>query len=152
MKIVLNPVIIIAIAIGCSVAIFFGLSIFDIDEQIEKVVEKQVGEINYDCAMNYDKYVAKVLEKKDYSNFDACIDSGDKEMFELMDHRCFITIESWAYQSSYEQLIWNEFAWEDFSWINQLLLDEIECQDESCEKTKMGMLQIKEMCDKEIRK
>ena len=95
-----------------------------------------ITSLTFDCAENYDKYYEMSIQT-------GVVHEGYMEtMFELMDHRCLITVKSWAHQSEYENEIWTT-AWEDFSYLNQVYLDEIPCEDEKCKKLKENVNAMK---------
>ncbi len=98
---------------------------------MEYIEKKFMG---YDCAKNFDKAVA-------VSDLDRSINlleslSQNKNMQthqllkygELMDNGCFITVKSWADDSDYEAVIWQN-DWKLLSYVNQLWLHEIDCDN-----------------------
>ena len=117
----MKPVIIIAIAVVCSVAVFFGLSVLDIDDMVKTKVN------SFDCAEAFDKLMTISNNQN----------QGDprkltQQSIDMMDNRCFITVKSWAHESMYESDLWNS-PWEHTSWVNQLYLGEIPCNDVQCQ-------------------
>jgi len=120
----MKPVIIIAIAISCSVAIFFGLSIYDVDDLVKTQVTP------FDCAKAYDEFHVLVA---DYNpNSEAQTRKSLELTIELMDNRCYITVKSWAHESLYENDIWAS-NWETQSYVNQVYLGEVSCNDNQCQ-------------------
>ena len=134
----MKPVIIIAIAVVCSV-VAVGAVQFSV-EPIKEIVNENamIRSLTFNCAETYDKN----YEIASVPNYDS--QSSMEGLFELMDHRCFITVKSWAHESRYHNEISQTF-WEDMSWRNQAYLDEIECQDQQCKDWIEDMVQIKEM-------
>jgi len=133
----MKPVIIISIAVGCSVAIFFALSIYDVDD----IVKTQV--LSYDCAKNFDKTVQlreNLSRSTDYDSGQKILVELQRIPIEMMENRCFITIESWAHESTNESEIWYEMDWQTTSYLNQIILGEVQCEEGiralgiSCEK------------------
>ena len=82
----------------------------------------------YDCAKNFDK-----LEKFSQGEFDNIYFENDWEKnkyiqklnVELFDNRCYITFESWAYQSENADMLWKQ-DWKSMSYLNQLIIGEVE--------------------------
>ncbi len=132
----LKSVIIITIVIGCSVAIFFALSIFDVDD----VLKVQITP--YDCARTFDES-SSLLETNRNSYNDRVADTIINLNFELMENRCYATVESWGYKSLYPDKVWG-FGWEQGIIKNQHWLGEIDCKDTTCEKLKADIKKERE--------
>jgi len=129
----MKPVIIIAIAVVCSIAVFFGLSVFDVDD----LVKIQIGIIDED----FDD-LPSILNQYDCAEtFDAIImnseNEGTQKLTELgidmFDNRCWVTVKSWANESLYESKIWDSDL-ELTSYLNQAYLGETQCKDTGCQK------------------
>ena len=73
-----------------------------------------------------DKLYTVINLKLNDSNSQKLIEFLLYKPLELMENRCYITIESWAYQSDYEEFIWDS-DWREMSYANQLYLKEVEC-------------------------
>jgi hypothetical protein len=130
----MKPIVIIILAIICSVV---AVSVFHFSiEPVKEIFNdnKAIKSLTFSCPEKYDLYFEKALSSEQYM----------VEMFELMDHRCFITVKSWAHQSEYHNEIW-QTAWEDLSWGNQVYLGEIECQDQHCKDWKEDIMTVKVM-------
>jgi len=141
----LNPKIIILCAIISIVAIALILDI-DYVGNIETAITN-LPEINkipvpmlYDCAKNFDELSGEFQQKLDrvesQSNYISNYKQGmslvlplmievQERSDDLMQNRCWITVESWAHESDNEMLIWS-MPWEYLSYSNQLILGEIE--------------------------
>lgn len=131
----MKPVIIIAIAIGCSVAIFFALSIYDVDDLVKIQVTP------FDCAKAYDEFHVLVADFNPDSN--AQQKKSVELIISLLDNRCHITVKSWAHESLYENDIWAN-NWEAQSYLNQVYLGEVPCNDKDCQDTLDGLRIMKE--------
>lgn len=90
----------------------------------------------HDCAKTYDEMRALEPSSPNMYGFMG-------KTFELMDHRCMITIESWAHESWYESSIW-QTDWEYSSYVNQLYLGEVQCNDAECKKILDAIQQAKD--------
>jgi len=115
--------------LGIAGMVFFNA---EVSEQVSAVAEigTEVKTITanslkvsvFDCATAYDitQYYARTVQQ----------DTAElTQMFiELMDNRCFITVESWAHESNFESKIWSE-DWKTKSYQNQLMLGEVEPKD-----------------------
>jgi len=137
----LKPVIIIAIAIGCSVAIFFALSFYDVDD----IVKTQLSP--FDCVKTYDEMYSLSERNDDNKRFDDNIVNLD---FDLYENRCYATIGSWAYKSLYEDIIWRN-SLENYITINQHWFGEADCKDEMCEKSQAMMMNQRELTLKALK-
>ena len=95
---------------------------------------KFVRASTFDCAKNWDEI--QKFGERDSAHSQGLTDEypTDLEVTKLkqkgIDHvenRCFITVESWAYQSEYEDKIWdakNWHEWRNLSHLNQIRLGE----------------------------
>ena len=81
----------------------------------------------YDCAKNYDQlgYWNKNPSSLHFENDALKNQFLAKKSLELWENRCFITVESWAYKSDFEENIWRD-GWELVAYTNQLYLGEVE--------------------------
>ena len=130
----MKPVIIIAIAVVCSI---IAVSVLQLSvDPIKEIVNdnKIVKSLTFSCPEKYDIYFEKAVLSE----------QNMEEMLGLMDHRCFITVKAWAHQSEHHNEIW-QTAWEDLSWGNQVYLGEIECQDQHCKDWREDIMIIKGM-------
>ena len=130
----MKAVIIIAIAVVCSVGLFFGLSFYDVDD----IIKTQLTP--FDCVETYDERY-RLIETKDNQRFEDIIVNLE---FELYENRCYATIGSWAYKSLYEDRIWG-YSLEQYIGLNQEWFGEIDCKDAACEKSQAGMMNNREM-------
>lgn len=131
----LKPVIIIAIAIGCSVAIFFAFSIYDVDEIVKTKVTP------FDCAKAYDEFHVLIEDFNPNSNTQQ--KKSVELIISLLDNRCHIIVKSWAHESFYENDIWAA-NWETQSYLNQVYLGEVPCNDKVCQDFLDGIRIMKE--------
>ena len=136
----MKSVIIIVIAIGCSVAIFFALSFYDVDD----IVKTQLSP--FDCVKTYDERYS-LIERNDNQRFDDIIVNLD---FDLYENRCYATIGSWAYKSLYEDRIWRN-SLETYIEVNQHWFGEADCKDARCEKSQAIMMNQREITLKALK-
>jgi len=89
----------------------------------------------YNCAENYDKFVelAKNNPNPKGKQYDLVMFEGLVLISGLYENRCFITVETWAYESMYEDMIWMS-DWKRSSWENRLLLGEVEPNNKGDER------------------
>jgi len=62
---------------------------------------------------------------------------------ELFENSCYTTLESWAYKAKYQDKIWGQ-NWQALIVQNQHWNNEIDCQDEKCEKLKQEVKRMKD--------
>ena len=141
----MNLKIIIPCAIICMATglVFFNA---EVGEQVSAVAEiatetKQVViPQTYDCAKEYDKLMSNTLQLQaghqtanPYKEALSAYNGLTEGFVELVEYRCFITIESWAHESQYEAYLWNT-DWKQMSWINQVVLNEADCNTKECDR------------------
>ena len=62
---------------------------------------------------------------------------------ELFENRCYTTLEEWAYKAKYQDKIWGQ-DWKSLIILNQFWNNEIDCQDEKCERQKQSTQEMKD--------
>ncbi len=100
------------------------------------VIEKNIPKILiYNCAENYDKVIelGKNNPNPKGKQYDFVMFEGLVLINGLNENRCFITVESWAFDSDYEDMIWAS-DWRKASWYNQLVLGEVEPNNKGDER------------------
>jgi len=114
LKYTIKPIIVISI-IGVILA-----GAWDITGEVQNVSV-------YNCAENYDHFIMLTNEIKNMNakQFQITDFDGRQIIGDLYENRCFITVQSWAFESDNEELIWDG-NWEKIAWSNQLVLGEIE--------------------------
>jgi len=133
----MKPVVIIAIAVVCSVAAVLSIQfLFNSGNEIlgDNII---TGSLFFDCAKEFDKMIRDYDNPK-MNNYDESIQYQNTLYnygFELFENRCLITIESWAYKSNYENRLW-DMPWRDLSYYNQIVLGEIQCHERTCQNMK----------------
>lgn len=114
LKYVIKPIIVISI-IGVILA-----GAWDVPGEVQNVTA-------YKCAENYDHFIMLSKETKNMNAKQIRIAAfdGHQMIGDLFENRCFITVQSWAFEADNEELIWNS-NWEKIAWSNQLVLGEVE--------------------------
>ncbi|MDC4216792.1 MAG: hypothetical protein MT335_03630 [Candidatus Nitrosopumilus limneticus] len=129
----MKPVFIILIAVVCAVIVLFGLSVYS----IENVGETKLTPFN--CA--------EVFDNSGFVNSNQNYKTWGKAYVELMDNRCFLTVESWAHESdllqSGEYLTSGISNWKQYYRINETYLGEFYCRDLKCQAEIDTILDIK---------
>ncbi|KFM18178.1 hypothetical protein AAA799B03_00963 [Marine Group I thaumarchaeote SCGC AAA799-B03] len=127
----MKHVVIILVAVGCSIAVFLGLSVLDMDDLLKgelNSIKTNFGSTFFDCAKTFDELNSLAKKENSKENLITALELG----FDMYDNRCFITVESWAHKSQNEQKIW-ESDWKNQSYLNQLYLEEIPCNNFQCQ-------------------
>ena len=124
-----KTILIVGLLWGLAIGVIGGLLMTSTGNEI-------LNEINpvstYDCAKEFDK-LATIRDTSLKINDPKYTPMLFYQSLELMENLCFITFESWADKSDYEQVI-RSVDWEALAHTNQVYLGEIPCSvTDDCE-------------------
>jgi len=123
--------------------VFFNAEVSEqVSEVAQTATEIKVKMIpsTFDCANAIDELVSYYESVKEDGQQTSNPMKEAQEMYQtiqsaskqLVENRCWITIESWAHESENESLLWS-MPWQESSWQSQVILGEVQCDTKQCD-------------------